>query len=561
MQNDPTTKQKHERRLSTAHLNAPTQVLVVMLALFGIYQYGRFIFNPANRGNLIPWILVLLCEAFLMFQAAMAMWTILVGGHDPRDYRYSAAQEQLFSPELDVAIKRERELFAEDESLRPKLKHRILKIHGRKATVDVLIPTYGESVESIRQTAIAARDILGKHDTYILDESGRDSVRDMATEIGVKYVHRPEHRAYKAGNINYTLQNVSKSEFFVIFDADFVADPMFLYETLPFFSSAEVAFVQTPQHYGNLHNVISRGAGYMQRVFYRLIQPGKNRFNAAFCVGTNVIFRRSAIDSIGGMYEGSLSEDIWTSLLLHERGYRSIFIPDILAVGDTPDTIKAYVKQQLRWATGGFEIFLKRNPIFSPLAFDQKLQYLFTSVYYMQGIVIGLLLTLPAMHVFFNLSPVNLNITLWQWFIYYMGFYGLQILVAFYTMGGFRLETMVLSAVTFPVYLQGMFNAAFGRKQKWHVTGNRSLDTPFNYIVPQIIIFLFLVFTSVVAFYNMFTQGQAFSLAIVWNTLNALTFGCFLVIAWREHRELRKEQKVMKIKLAPQVPQQAGAEL
>ncbi|HEY8999235.1 MAG TPA: glycosyltransferase family 2 protein [Candidatus Saccharimonadales bacterium] len=558
MPDNNSSKQTHERRLSTAHLNAPSQVLVVSLALFGIYQYGRFIFNPANRGNFIPWIVVLFCEAFMMFQAAMAMWTILVGGHDPRDYRYNAAQEQVFSPELDIAIKRERELHIEDKAMRRRLKRRILKLHGRKATVDVLIPTYGESVEAIRRTATAARDILGKHDTYILDESGRQTVRDMAAEIGVKYVNRPEHRAYKAGNLNYALQNVSKAEFFVVFDADFVADPMFLYETLPFFASAEVAFVQTPQHYGNLHNVISRGAGYMQRVFYRLIQPGKNRFNAAFCVGTNVIFRRSAVDAVGGMYEGSLSEDIWTSLLLHERGYRSVFIPDILAVGDTPDTIKAYTKQQLRWATGGFEILFRRNPLFSPLAFDQKLQYLFTSLYYFQGIAIGLLLTLPALHVFFNLSPVNLNITLWQWFVYYMGFYGLQILVAFYTMGGFRLETLVLSSVSFPIYVQGVWNAMLGRKQKWHVTGNRSADSPFNYIVPQVIIFLFLTFTTVMAVYNMVAQGQAFSLAIIWNGINAVTFGCFMVIAWREHRELRKEFKASDVTL---VPQQAGAKL
>lgn len=55
---------------------------------------------------------------------------------------------------------------------------------------------------------------------------------------------------------------------------------------------SNVAFVQTPQTYGNMHNIISRGAGYMQSMFYRFIQPGRTEFNAAFCVGTNVLFRR-----------------------------------------------------------------------------------------------------------------------------------------------------------------------------------------------------------------------------------------------------------------------------
>ena len=72
--------------------------------------------------------------------------------------------------------------------------------------------------------------------------------------------------------------------------------------------------------YGNLRTLVSRGAGFMQSVFYTLIQPGKNRFNAAFCVGTNVMFRRAAMGQLGGIYEESKSEDIWTSILLHERG-------------------------------------------------------------------------------------------------------------------------------------------------------------------------------------------------------------------------------------------------
>jgi cellulose synthase (UDP-forming) len=98
--------------------------------------------------------------------------------------------------------------------------------------------------------------------------------------------------------------------------------------------------------------MVSRGAGYMQAVFYKFVQPGRNHFNAAFCVGTNVIFRRAAINDVGGIYTDSKSEDVWTSLKLHENGWKSIYIPKTLAVGDAPETIEAYTKQQLRWATG-----------------------------------------------------------------------------------------------------------------------------------------------------------------------------------------------------------------
>ena len=92
----------------------------------------------------------------------------------------------------------------------------------------------------------------------------------------------------------------------------------------------------------------------------------------------NVVFRRAAIDDVGGIYTDSKSEDVWTSLMLHERGWRSVYIPDVLAVGDAPETIEDYTKQQLRWATGGFEILFTRNPL-NPrrkLTLDQRLMYL-----------------------------------------------------------------------------------------------------------------------------------------------------------------------------------------
>ena len=44
-------------------------------------------------------------------------------------------------------------------------------------------------------------------------------------------------------------------------------------------------------------------------------------------------------------------------------GWRTVYIPTELAVGDTPETVEAYTKQQLRWATGGFEIMLTHNPL------------------------------------------------------------------------------------------------------------------------------------------------------------------------------------------------------
>ena len=306
----------------------------------------------------------------------------------------------------------------------------------------------------------------------------------MAERIGVNYIRRPIHKNAKAGNINYALRHTS-GDFFVILDADFVAKREFLYETLPFFEDEEMAMVQTPQYYNNPFNFVSTGAGYMQHVFYSMLMAGKNRFNAAFCVGTCVAFRRSAIEEIGGMYEKSKSEDIWTSLKLHENGWKTIYINKVLAEGKTPETIKAYSKQQLRWATGSFEIFLKKNPLFNrKLTMDQRLQYFMTTSFYFNGFAILVLLLLPPLQIFFNLSPVSLNVILLQYALLYSGYYFTQLFLSFYVMGGLKLEAIMISAVSFSIYIKAFFNALLGRDQAWVATNRKdsSYDSPFNYI-------------------------------------------------------------------------------
>ncbi|MBK8463705.1 MAG: glycosyltransferase [Nigerium sp.] len=302
-----------------------------------------------------------------------------------------------------------------------------------------------------------------------------------------------------------------------------------------------VVFVQTPQTYGNMSNIISRGAGYMQTMFYRFIQPGRNEFNAAFCVGTNVLFRRAAVLDVGGIYTQSKSEDVWTSLLLHERGWKSVYVAKTLAVGDAPDTIEAYTKQQLRWATGGFEILFTHHP-FSPrrtLSLDQRFMYFVTATFYLTGIAPGILLFVPALEVFLDLHPVNLQVTTATWFLFYSGFYVLQILLAALTLGTFRWEVLLLAANSFPIYLKALRNAFIGTETTWHVTGaTGKRSSAFNFMIPVVLTFVFLLGTSIVALWRDVGLGRL-NVATFWCVVNTLVLGAFIVVGFREGRARR----------------------
>ena len=509
---------------------SPSLMLLVLLASAGIVIYAAFLLNPAHRGDWLPYSMVMIAESIMITQALLSMWTVLSSGYNPRGFAFHHAQDRLY----DTA-----DILRQRIDATPRLWRMYLK--DRPVTVDVFITTYGEDLDTIRRTVTAAVAMQGEHLTWVLDDGRSDDVRDLAAELGARYVRRLTSNGAKAGNVNHALA-LTRGEFFVILDADFVPLPNFLHETVPFFASDDVAFVQTPQTYGNLNNLISRGAGYMQAVFYRYIQPGRNRFNAAFCVGTNVIFRRAAIDQVGGMYALSKSEDVWTSLLLHELGWRSVYIPMTLAIGDTPETVEAYTKQQLRWATGGFEIMFTHNPLSRKrkLTLDQRLQYTVTATHYLTGIGPLLLLLVPPMQIFFNLTPMNLDLSLARWFLFYGGFYLMQILVAFYTLGSFRWEVLMLATVSFPIYTRALVNALFKREQAWHVTGSKGkVTSPFNFMLPQVWFFAFLLLTSVAGAWKDLGNGYA-SLALAWNVTNTVILGAFVVTALREARSAKR---------------------
>ncbi len=514
--------------------DSPSLMMLVLVATIGVLLYTTFLFDFSNRGNWIPYLIVLTAESVIIMQALLSLWTILSSGHNPRGYRFHNAQTRLYGPQ--------------NKTIEPgtDLTELPLFLHETEVPVDVYITTYGEDIESIRRTVTAAVAMHGKHITHVLDDGKSDDVRALAAELGANYIVREGNAGAKAGNINNAL-SVTSGEFFVILDADFVPAPDFLFQTVPFFAESNVAFVQTPQAYGNLNNLISRGAGYMQSVFYRFIQPGKNRFNAAFCVGTNVIFRRTAIEQIGGMYTDSKSEDVWTSLKLHEYGWKSTYISTVLAIGDTPTTIEAYTKQQLRWATGGFEILFKSNPFSRKLklTLDQRLQYFGTATFYLMGVAPGLLLLVPPLQIYFGLAPINSGVSFGTWLLYYLGFYGMQVVVALYTIGSFRWETLMLATASFPIYGRALVNAVFNKDQKWHVTGStQKKASPFNFITHQLMAFVFLAITSVVGIWQALTVSS-FTLALFWNLLNTFILGLFVVTAMRESRGNRREAKGM----------------
>jgi cellulose synthase (UDP-forming) len=244
--------------------------------------------------------------------------------------------------------------------------------------VDVFVPVYGEPVEVVEPTIAAAVGLQGARvRVSLLDDGGNPDMERMAVRFGAAYIRRTDH----------------------------VPDPRFLTATLGHFTDPAVAFVQTPQYYANaVQGGIAAAAWAQQALFFGAIARGKDRLDAMFCCGTNVVFRRSALEEAGGFPEDSLTEDFELSIRLHERGWKSTYVPDILAHGLGPEDMAAYVSQQHRWARG----CLSALPavLRATLPWRLRLQYLLSAMFFLSGWTILVYMLLPVIRILTGAQPL-----------------------------------------------------------------------------------------------------------------------------------------------------------
>lgn len=468
--------------------------VIAGLSLLSLAWYAIFLFAPGRMGHPVAYGLLVAAELIGMIQM-VGVWMTLIAGRPVEP------------PERPRRI-REALLHAKDMPV----------------LIAVFLPVAGEPVDMIRQTATAARDMLLPHRTFLLDDGKSDEVQALAAELGVEYVRREGNHGWKAGNMNNALELV-QPDYVAVFDSDHQAKPEFLLETLPFLLADEhLAFVQTPQPYVNVDGFISGGSAEAQSVFYRHILPCKNAFNAAFCVGTNTLFRGDAIRDLGGFHDETHSEDIWTAYKLHQRGWKSYYLDMDLAGGLAPETVDKYFRQQYRWATGGFEIFLRQNPLFrSGLTLDQRLQYLHSSMFFFSGFSAAVLFLLPLLYVYFGWRAIVVPQGGWYWFWRFFPFYAMTFVSAAHLIGRpLRWRTVVTAMTAFPSHLSAFFTVVTGIRVRWSVTGviTRSRD-----YITSVAPHLLLLLLSLAAIPVLLTQDRAdpslVGINIVWLLWNS----------------------------------------
>ncbi|MEE9231170.1 MAG: glycosyltransferase [Acidobacteriota bacterium] len=283
-------------------------------------------------------------------------------------------------------------------------------------SVDIMVTIYNEPLDILYRTLVACQAIdYPSKEVIICDDGQRDDVRQLAEELGCRYIRGPRNEDAKAGNLNHAL-GLTNGDLVLTFDIDHIPVRSFLGETVGFFQDPKVVLVQTAHHFHNpdifQKNLrVKEIASNEQDMFFHVVQAGRNRWNASFYCGSGAVLRRSALEEIGGFLTDTVTEDIHTSIALHGRGYRSVYVNKDLAAGLAPEDFSSYLHQRQRWARGCFQVFLRANPLWARgLTLSQRICYFASIFYFLHGLPRLIFLLAPLTYLLFNQYPLRAGI-------------------------------------------------------------------------------------------------------------------------------------------------------
>lgn len=175
-----------------------------------------------------------------------------------------------------------------------------------------------------------------------------------------QHIQRKERTGFKAGALQYGLEKAA-GEFIAIFDADFMPQKNFLYQTIPFFENNKIGVVQTRWSFVNKdYSLITRAQSIMLDTHFSIEQMGRSKAKAFINFnGTAGIWRKECIVSAGGWQDDTLTEDLDLSFRAQAKGWKFEYLFKVESPSELPITFDAFRTQQFRWSKGAAECFKK----------------------------------------------------------------------------------------------------------------------------------------------------------------------------------------------------------
>jgi cellulose synthase (UDP-forming) len=292
----------------------------------------------------------------------------------------------------------------------------------RVAAVTTIVPSK-EPLAMLESTVKALVDMRYPHDTWVLDEEGMPAVKALCKRLGARYFTRTTTAAAhektgplahwtKHGNYNRWLTAIGYREYDVLvaFDPDHVPRQDYLQRTLGHFRDPKVGYVQpAPGFYNQSASFVARGAAEETYTYWSATVMAAYGAGHVPVNGSHNVHRVSALEEVGGFADHDGDDHV---LVLNYRanGWRGVYVPEHLALGTSPDSWPAYLRQQRRWARSLVDIKLRVLPrLLQDLPWPDRVAAALQGSLFLSGAAIPLVVGVAAAWLAGGSAPLPLD--------------------------------------------------------------------------------------------------------------------------------------------------------
>ena len=237
-------------------------------------------------------------------------------------------------------------------------------------SVTIQLPIYNEKYVAKRLVdAVCAMDYPKEMmRIMVLDDSDDETVDLLSAVVAtykkqgfqIEHVRRGTRKGYKAGALKHAMQTTD-TEFVAIFDADFIPPNWFLKRAIPHFSKSNIGLIQCRWgHVNENYSAITQAQALSLDFHFLIEQKAKSNSNLFMNFnGTAGIWKCACIEDAGGWHTATLVEDLDLSYRAQMKGWKCVFLPDIVVDAELPVQMNAAKRQQFRWAKGSIQCAIK----------------------------------------------------------------------------------------------------------------------------------------------------------------------------------------------------------
>jgi cellulose synthase/poly-beta-1,6-N-acetylglucosamine synthase-like glycosyltransferase len=211
-----------------------------------------------------------------------------------------------------------------------------------------------------------------KREIIIVEDGSTDKTLEICSSYAENHAgFRVFHREFSNGKpsaLNYGLSHAT-GEIVAVFDADSIPDSNALFTAAGHFRDKKVDAIQGKTLSGNsTKNMLTRFASYEETVWCEVYLRGKDLLNLFVHLKGNCEFiRREVLVSVKGFDENTLCEDMELSAKLLDNGYNIKYASDVVALQESPSTLKNLFRQRTRWLRGTMEVAFKYGRLMTKL--------------------------------------------------------------------------------------------------------------------------------------------------------------------------------------------------